>query len=64
MSLYQKIKLFLLAILVVGFLIIYNKHSENGRYNVADNKPYIIDTRTGEMSLPGGRKFKLENTGE
>ena len=52
MNKYQKVKLILLAIFIVGFLFIYNKHSENGRYDVGDNKPFIIDTRTGEIYYP------------
>ena len=65
MTQYEKYKLGLTSIFIIGFLYCFNNYSENGRYIMPDKndlKPLIIDTRTGEIYiLDHEKKMSLKN---
>lgn len=52
MTKYEKYKIYLLGLFVVGLLFCFYKYSQNGRYvfsNKIEGAPLIIDSRTGEI---------------
>ena len=59
MTKYEKLKISLLAILIIGSLYILYTYSNNERFMIHDSSPIILDTRTGDIYFIG-KKEKLE----
>ena len=64
MNIYQKIKIVILSVFVLGFLYCFYGYCENGRYifsNRKEGRPLIMDSRTGEIySIYGRKKVSLD----
>lgn len=64
MTKYEKYKIVILGIFVIGFLFCCYEYSQNGRYvfsNKTEYTPLIIDSRTGEIySISTKQKLSLD----
>ena len=56
MTKYEKIKLAILTIFVLGFLFCFYNYTQNGRY-VKTNGNWHMDTRSGDIYNPKGVKY-------
>lgn len=64
MTKYEKYKISLLGLFVIGFLFCLYRFSENGRYisNETEFTRNIIDTRTGDVyRLQTNQKIEINN---
>ena len=64
MTKYEKIKIGLLGLFMIGFLFCLYDYSQNGRYISSETEftRNIIDTRTGDVyRLISEEKIKIEN---
>lgn len=59
MTTYEKLKISLLAILVMGSLTFLYKYSQNERFMIHNSSPVILDTHTGDIYFIG-KKEKVE----
>jgi len=64
MTKYEKFKIVLIGIFILGFLFCLNNYTQNGRYvfsNRTEYVPLIIDSRTGEIfSISTREKVSLD----
>ncbi|KAB1156878.1 hypothetical protein [Flavobacterium luteum] len=64
MTTYEKYKIGLLGVFVIGFLLCFYEYSENGRYvfsnETGTSHPIIIDSKTGELyNIHGWEKVNI-----
>lgn len=60
MTKYEKCKIYLLSLFVIGFLFCFYELSKNGRYVSSEHK--TLDSRTGEVYYYGAKeKIRIDD---
>lgn len=61
MTTYEKLKICLLTVFVIGLLSFFYSYSKNGRFMAHSSSPIILNTQTGEVYiLPKMEKIEIE----